>query len=147
MGPISASIKRIHNVNIKTIALAVSIAAIAFKGAEFLVRKIEVPLCHSDEATRGLVAALKASSLGTIAINNAVTISGGILSDERQCAADIAELRGGVDAADMHWMRVTYQVKNDATSGKADVTAKLGGEVPLAPVRSSLAQWMEWFLH
>ena len=132
--------------NIKTIVLIVSIAAITFKGTMLLVREIEVPLCHSDEATRGLVAALRTPSLGTIAVNNAMTISGGVLSDERQCAADIAELRGGVDAADMHWMRVTYQVKRDATSGKTDVTAKLGGEVPLAPVRSSLAQWTEWFL-
>jgi hypothetical protein len=133
-------------VNIKTIALAVLLAAIAFKGTKLLVREIEVPLCHSDEVTRELVESLKASSLGTIVINNAITISGGVLSDERQCAADIAELRGGVDAADMHWMHVLYQVKKDTTLGKADVTAELGGEVPLAPVRSSLARWMEWFL-
>jgi hypothetical protein len=133
-------------VKIKTAMLIVVLAAILFKGTKFLIREIEVPLCHSDEVTTGLIDSLKASSLGTIAINNAITISGGVLSDERHCAADIAALRGGIDAADMHWRHVLYQVKRGAIPGKADVTAELGGDVPLAPERSSLAQWMEWFI-
>ena len=132
--------------NIKAIVLIIMISAIAFKGAKFLIKEIEVPLCRGDEVTSELIESLKASSHGTIVINNAITISGGVLSDERQCAADIAELRGGVDAADMHWTHVIYQVKKSAVPGKANVTAKLGGEVPLAPERSSLARWIEWLL-
>jgi hypothetical protein len=135
-----------NGVTSKTIIIILAIALAGFKGTKLVLKAYEPPACHSDAAIKGLIFALRDSSLGTIAVNDAMTVSGGLLSDERDCAADIAGVRGGVDAADMHWMRVRYQVKKGANPDQADVTARLGSTVPLAPERSDFARWVEFFL-
>ena len=126
--------------------IALVLASVLFKGTKMVVAAIEPPECHSDAATSGLMVALHDSALGTIAVNNATTISGGLLSNERTCVADIAPVRGGVDAEHMTWRRVLYQVKTSDNPDQADVTAQMGDAVPLAPERSFFMKWLEYFL-
>jgi hypothetical protein len=126
------------------IALAVAIAG--FKGGKLVLRAFEVPSCHSKEAIKGMIEALKDPALGTLAVNNATTISGGPFARVRDCTADIAPLRGGVEAADMRWMRVTYEIVKSDTPDGVHVTAALGGATSLAPERSGLKKWIEYLL-
>jgi hypothetical protein len=130
----------------KTIVMVLALSFLAFEGTKFCLRNLEPPPCHSDPAIKGLIAALADPGLGTIAVNNAVTVSSGLFSAERDCTADIAALRGGVDAADMHWLRVSYQVKTGVNPDQADVAAQRGTAVTLAPERSDFARWVEYFL-
>jgi hypothetical protein len=130
----------------KTILIVLLVSVVGFKLGKSALQAIEVPSCHSKEAVKGMIDALNDPALGTVAVNNATTLSGGVFARVRQCTADIAPVRGGVDASDMHWKRVTYAItKSDAPDG-IDVTAKLGGETALAPERSSFAKWIDYFL-
>jgi hypothetical protein len=130
----------------KIVIIVLVVAITGFKAVKWTVHAIEVPSCHSKEAVNAMIEALHDPALGTVAVNNATTLSGGVFSSVRRCTADIAPVRGGVDAADMHWMRVTYQVRKSTTPDSADVTATLAGDTMLAPERSTLAKWFEYIL-
>jgi hypothetical protein len=117
-----------------------------FKAAKMTLSAIEVPSCHSAEAVKGMIAALHDPALGTVAVNNATTVSGGVFNRVRECEADIAAVRGGVNASDMHWMRVTYEVRTSKLPDTADVTAALAGDTILAPERSDFAKWLAYVL-
>jgi hypothetical protein len=130
----------------KITLLVVILAVIGVKAVKIALNAFAVPSCHSEETIKGMIAALGKPDLGTLAVNNAVSLSGGVISDTRLCTADIAPIRGGVDAADMHWMRVTYEVRKAASPAKVAVTAKLDGDTTLAAERSQLARWIEYFL-
>jgi hypothetical protein len=129
------------------IGVIVLVLAIAgFKVTKIAVNAFGVPSCHSTEAIKGMIEAIARPEFGSLAVNNAVTTSGGLLSTTRHCSAEIAPIRGGVDAGDMHWMHVTYQVRKAATPAQVEVTATLGGDTTLAPKRSEMARWAEYFL-
>ena len=83
--------------------------------------------------------------MGTLAINDPETVSGGFFSIERGCSADVASIRGGLDAEHMHWLHVNYQVRETEGSGKVQITAQVIGPVPLAAVHSYWGQWLEFF--
>ncbi len=130
----------------RTILTVLGVAVVALVVSKIALSLVEVPSCHSDEAIRGLVGALKDPALGSLAVNNATTMSGGLLSGKRQCIADIAPLRGNVDASDMHWRRVTYQIVKSDTPDGITVTASLEGATGLAAERSMFARWVEYLL-
>ena len=114
-------------------------------GTKLTVRTLSPPGCHSDVVVDGLAQSLKYLALGTLAINDAETLSGGFLSKERACSADLASIRSGLDAEHMHWLHVDYQVREIEGSRKIEVTAQVIGPVPLAPVHTYWGQWLEFF--
>jgi hypothetical protein len=114
-------------------------------GAKFAVRAFSPPGCHSDEVVDGLADSLKGLALGTLAINDPQTVSGGLFYDQRGCSADVASIRSGLDAEHMHWLHVNYQVRDAEGSRKVQVTAQVVGPVPLAAVHGYWAQWLELF--
>ncbi len=121
----------------KSFIILITLAGAAVIGGAMLYEKANAaPSCNSAVVQAGLSEALKAFHLSSIALNDAKTVSGGVFSDKHECSADAAEIRSGVDAADMHWMRVLYAVTNGALPDKPIVTAQLAGDVPLAPERS-----------
>jgi hypothetical protein len=130
----------------RTILTVLGVAVIALVGSKIALSVVEVPSCHSEEAIRGLIGALKDPALGSLAVNNATTMSGGLLSGQRQCIADIAPLRSNVDASDMHWRHVAYQIVKSDTPDGITVTASLEGATSLAGDRSMFARWVEYFL-
>jgi hypothetical protein len=132
----------------RPVRLAVSIVILAIAGAtstKIVTHAFGVPSCHSKESIKGMIAALAKPEFGTLAVNNPVNMSGGPFT-MRRCSAEIAPIRGGVDAVDMHWMRVSYQVRKADTPAEVAVTATLEGDTTLAPERSRLAQFIGSFL-
>ena len=118
----------------------------AVEGTRLLVGVIAPPACRSDPATNGLAVTLHDSFSASIAVNDARTLSNGLLSGERHCIADVAPLKTGLDAEHMDWHRVLYQVKKSDNPDLATVTAQLGDAVPLAPERSLFMTWLDNFL-
>ena len=106
------------------------------------MRALSPPGCHSDQ----VVESLKDLALGTLAIKNPETSSSGLFSTERGCSADVASIRSGLDAQHMHWLHVDYQIKEISGSQKIELNTQVGGTVPLAPVHTYWAQWMEFFV-
>jgi hypothetical protein len=118
--------------------VVVALAAAGLMGGVLLYEKINAaPSCSSAVVQAGLSAALKTLNLSSVALNDAKTVSGGVFSTKHECSADVGEIRSGVDASGMHWMRVLYEVTKVATSGAPVITATLAGDVPLAPERST----------
>jgi hypothetical protein len=133
------------NIWSKSIVGVVFVLILLLIGAKFTVRTLSPPSCHSDQVVDGLAESLKYLALGTLAINDAETISGGFLSTERGCSADLASIRTGLDAEHMHWLHVNYQVREIEGSRKIEVTTQVIGPVPLAPVHTYWGQWLEFF--
>ena len=133
------------NICLKSIVGVVFALTLLLIGAKFTVRTLSPPGCHSDQVVDGLAGSLKYLALGTLAINDAETLSGGFLSTERGCSADLASIRGGLDAEHMHWLHVNYQVREIEGRRKIEVTAQVVGPVSLAPVHSYWGQWLEFF--
>ena len=91
------------------------------------------PTCDSEQAWRKLSDVLRdAYHLDGMFLNNVETVSGGFFSDNHECSAEIAPIRGNVNASDMPWREIRYRIEQRDNSGRFSITVKLGGAVPLA---------------
>lgn len=97
------------------------------------------PACDS-EAALGRVSAILRDQfhLDSLFVNNIGTVTGGYFAKHRECAAEIASIRGDVDASDMHWREIHYRIDQPDKSVAATIAVQLGGPVPLAPPAKSL---------
>jgi hypothetical protein len=105
------------------------------------------PGCQSAPAVTGLIAALKDTDFGSFAVNDVTTHSSGLLSHERVCTGEVASLRGGLSAQNMHWYSVRYTVKSGSDPDQAVVAAKMGDQVPLAPNKPVWVKLTEYLLY
>jgi hypothetical protein len=131
----------------KIIVIALIVIVVGFKGIKLVLGWIEPPGCQSDAATNGLALTLHDSFAPSIAVNDGTTLSSGLLSRERQCVADVAPVKTGLDAEHMDWHRVLYQVKRTDNPDLADVTAQVGDAVPLAPERPFFTWLIQYLLN
>ena len=100
--------------------------------------------CGSDPALHDVTRVLRDRyHLDGVFVNNIRTEAGGWFSDRRECSAEVAEIRGNVNAADMPWREVRYRIVRAAESEEPEVTVVLGGAVPLAKPTGS---WWERLL-
>jgi hypothetical protein len=131
---------------LKAIFVVVVVSTLFFvlKLGQFLVTP---PGCNSARTISGLIVALKDSDLGPFAVNDVKTQSIGLLSRERECTGEVASLRGSLNAQDMHWYSLRYTVKTGDNTQRADVAAKLGDTVPLAPNQSGWSKFVEFALY
>src|SRR5580692_8634002 len=124
----------------KRIVLPIGIAASVLLGAIVLyVHGNAPPNCGSERALDRVSEILRDDfHLDSVLMNNITTISGGLLSDSHDCSAEVAEIRGGVNASAMPWQEIRYRVVQRGRSGPPLVTVELGGNVPLAQPTQSL---------
>lgn len=96
------------------------------------------PGCASEPALRQVTDALREQfHLDGVFVNNIRTVSGGWFSDRRACSAEVAEIRGNVNASDMAWREIQYRIDQAENAERPSVAVTLGGAVPLAkPVPS-----------
>jgi len=123
-------------VTVRTI-LTCGVAVLALAGGLFL-RGNASPGCDSEPALHRVTDVLRDQfHLDGVFVNNVRTVSGGLFSDRRECSAEVAVIRGNVNASDMPWREIGYRIDRQATSDDPAITVTLGGDVPLAkPVPS-----------
>ena len=62
------------------------------------------PGCDSGQAQRTTYQILRDKfHFDSVFMNDIRTVSGGYFSDQRECAAQVTEIRGNVNASDMPW--------------------------------------------
>ncbi|MGA3398881.1 MAG: hypothetical protein ABSC95_06645 [Acetobacteraceae bacterium] len=109
----------------------VCVAVAALGGAALYEHKGAAPECDSDRAQGQVYRVLRDQfHLEGIFLHNFTSTAGGFFSDTRDCAADVAEIRGNVNAADMRWRQIRYRVVYSDTSERPDVSVDLGGATP-----------------
>ena len=79
--------------------------------------------------------------LESIFLNDVQTVSNGYFGDSYACLAEVAEIKGNVNASSMDWRQVSYRIVSRGAG--ADVTVDLGEAVSLAPPQKSF--WARLF--
>jgi hypothetical protein len=121
-------------------ALSISFVAVALLGAAVLyVYKTAPPTCGSELALDRISTILRGDfHLNSIIANNVRTVSGGFFNDTRDCSAEVAEVRGDVDASVMPWREIRYRIVHQDKPPSFSITVELGDRVPLEPKTPSL---------
>jgi hypothetical protein len=83
--------------------------------------------------------------LDTVFVNDVATVSGWFFSGTHECSAEVATIRGSVDASALPWQALRYRIVHQNTAQSFAVTAELGGRVPLSPQSPSL--WERLLAH
>jgi hypothetical protein len=117
-----------------TVRTAVFIACVAgacLGAAALYAHNGAAPACDSDQA-QGLVYDVLRDKfhLEGVFLHDFTTTSGGFFSDTRICTAEIAEIRGNVNAADLKWRQIGYRITRPDRTKPADVAVDLGGATP-----------------
>jgi hypothetical protein len=123
-------------------ALSIGCVAVASIGAAALyVHSVAPPTCGSELALDRIAGILRDDfHLAAILTNNVRTESGWFFSDSHDCSAQVAEIRGDVDASAMSWRDIRYQIVHQDKPPSFGITVELGDHVPLEPKAPSL--WM-----
>lgn len=115
------------------------VAAAAAGGLALYVHRDAPPACDSEQALHGVSDILRDQfHLDSLFVNNIATVSGGWFSDRHECSAEVASIRGNVDASAMPWRSIQYQIDRRDKSRRAVISVRLGGDVPLAKPQPSL---------
>ena len=97
--------------------------------------------CDSEQALRRITDILRDEfHFDGVFVNNTTNVSGGWFSTRRECAAQVAEIKGNVSASDLPWRDLRYSIAPGPTAERADIVVMLGGGEPLAARRKSLWQ-------
>jgi hypothetical protein len=116
-------------------ALSIGFVAAASLGAAVLyMHRNAPPGCSSDRALRRVTEILRDDfKLDAVLMNNLTTVSGGFFGASDECAAEVAEMRGSVDASAMAWRQLRYRIVHQDKLEQFAVTVDLGDRVPLEP--------------
>lgn len=115
-------------------ALPIGFVALASLGIGALyVRQIAPPGCRSEQALDRLSAILRDEfHLDGILVNDVETVSGWYLSARHDCSAEVAQIRGNIDAVGMPWRAIRYRIVQRDDPQRPVVTVEMGEAVPLA---------------
>jgi hypothetical protein len=127
--------------------LSIGLVALGLIGAIGLYAfKTATPACRSVQTIAGVVQILRDQfHLDSIMLNDPTTVSGGFLSDEHDCYAEVVQIRGNVNASALPWRELRYRVVQRSRYATPVVTVELGGNVPLAPPTPSV--WERLLAH
>jgi len=114
--------------------MALSIGCIAVAslgGAALYAHRGAAPACDSDKVQGQVYLVLHDQfHLAGVFLHDVTTTSGGFFSHNRECAAEVAEIRGNVNAGDMRWRQFSYRIALSDKSEPFVVTVDLGGATP-----------------
>jgi hypothetical protein len=103
------------------------------------VRRLAPPGCGDGRALDRVSSILRGEDhLGGVFVNDVETVSGWYLSARHDCSAEVAEIRGNINASGMVWRQIHYRVVQQDDAEHPAVTVALGDAVPLAPRVPSL---------
>jgi hypothetical protein len=116
-------------------------------GAAMYAHRDAAPACDSDQV-QGQVSRLLHDQfhLDSVFLHDFTATSGGYFGATRECIAEVAEIRGNVDAADMRWRHIRYRVAHSDIPDRPVVTVDLGGATAfVAAPKQTL--WTRMFVH
>jgi hypothetical protein len=118
--------------------LPAGLVALAVLGiGTIYIRQIAPPGCKSEQAMDLVSAILRDQfHLEGVFVNDTETVSGWYLSDQHDCAAQVAQIKGSVEAAGLSWRAIKYRIMQQPSGPVA--TVELGDVVPLAARLPSL---------
>ncbi len=113
--------------------------AVAIGAGGWYVSHNAPPACDSEPVLHRVTEVLRDQfQLNGIFVNNISTESGGLFSDRRVCSAEVAAIRGNVNASDLPWRAIGYQIDRPVKSEAPAISVTLGGAVPLEKPAPSL---------
>jgi len=123
------------------------VAAVGLGGAALYAHGSAAPACDSN-ATEGAVNRVLHDQfhLQGVFLHDFTTVSGGFFSDTQDCVAQVAEIRGNVDAGNMPWRAVRYKVTRSSDPESPVVTVDLGKQTPFVPP-SGQTWWTRLLAH
>ena len=80
--------------------------------------------------------------LDSIFLNDVTTVSDGFFGDSYECWAQVAEIKGNLNAGNMPWRAVAYRIVSRGRDAEPTITVELRGTVPLAPPQTFWARLM-----
>jgi hypothetical protein len=97
------------------------------------------PGCDNEPALHKVTDLLREQQhLDGVFVNNIMSLSGGWFSDRRECSAEVAVIRGNINASDLPWREIRYRINRPVGSADPEVSVTLGEAVPLAKPTASL---------
>lgn len=112
-----------------TFSVAMIITALAGAGAYGLVHR--APGCESDWTLQRTYATLRDKfQLSSIYINNVENVDGGYFAAQRDCSAQVAEIRGNVSLADTQWRALSYSISSSSGPANPGISVQLGDRQP-----------------
>ncbi len=120
--------------------LPVAVATLASAGLALLyLHRTAAPACGSEPAMGKVYEVLRSEfHLDSILVNDVRTISGGFFSNGHNCAAEVTEIRGNINASNMPWREIRYRIVQQETPQRTVITVELGSYVALSPPAPSL---------
>jgi hypothetical protein len=116
-----------------TLSIA-GVVVVLLGGTALYAHQAAAPACDSNQALGKVYGVLRDQfHLETVFLRDSRTTSGGFFSATRDCVAEVAEIRGNINAADMPWRLIHYRIAFPDRSDVFAVTVDLGGAVPFAP--------------
>ncbi len=120
------------------------VAAVVLAAAGAYAYTRAAPACDSDQTLGRVYQALRDQfHFDSMLVNNVQTVSGNYFSTQRECSAEVTQVRGNVSASDMKWRDLRYHIAQDDASASATITVKVGDGIPLAEPTPSL--WKRLF--
>jgi hypothetical protein len=115
------------------VAIGVLAAAASGGGAVMAHRNLQSS-CGNDDVLSAVHDILRDQfHVDHILMNGVQTISGNVLTGRYECRAQIADIRGNVDASAMNWRGVSYTSVSHDAGTPPQVTAELETGMALAP--------------
>jgi hypothetical protein len=110
------------------------LAAAASGGGAVLAHHNRQASCGNDDVLSAVHDILRDRfHVDHILMNGVQTISGNVLTGTYECRAQIADIRGNIDASAMNWRGVHYTSVSHDAGTPPEVTAELEGGMALAP--------------
>jgi hypothetical protein len=136
-----------RNELLRRYALPIGFVALASLGIGTLfVRQIAPPGCRSEQALDRLSAILRDEfHLDGIFVNDVETVSGWYLSDRHECSAEVAQIRGNINAVGLPWRAIRYRIVQAGEPRGPVVTVEMGEAVPLSERMPSF--WKRFFAY
>jgi hypothetical protein len=115
----------------RTVLPIVCVTAAILGAAALYEHRGAAPACDSDQAQGQVYGVLRDQfHLQGIFLHGFTSTSGGFFSDTRTCTAEIAEIRGNVNAADLHWRQIRYRIARPDRTKLPVVAVNLGSATP-----------------
>jgi hypothetical protein len=130
----------------RVLAVGCFVAA-ASGGAALYLHQDAAPACDSDQAQGQVYRVLHDRfHLESVFLHDFTTLSGGYFGATRDCNAEVAEIKGNVDAADMRWRHIRYHVARSDRPDRPVVTVDLGGATAFVAAPEPTL-WSRMFAH
>jgi hypothetical protein len=121
-------------VTVRTVLSIACLAAAALGGVAFYAHEDAAAACDSNPALGEVYRVLHEQfHLQSVFLHDVKTTSGGYFSTARDCVAEVAEIRGNVDASAMAWRRIRFRVARSDDKEHPAVTVELGDATPFVP--------------